>query len=437
MVLRQGEYDMSTHRHEKMTRTRKINAESTKSILLIDDETEILEVLGESLEVLGYTVWLAPDGDRAEALLRTEHIDLIISDIMLPGRNGVELLECFHAIKPEVPVIMMTGCGRINLAIDCFKRGAVDFLTKPISIGKLDEVIDKVLRTNLPKHKTLRGRIVPKVNGLRFVKVLGEGSMGVVYLVENDNVKTSARQYALKSFKSFDLSDAEIVNTLQRRFENEAKAAFSIHHPNVIKVFDFDEDEDGNPYILMEYFDGTPIDKVVREKSLDVETTCHLLEKVADALETIHQCGVCHRDVKPSNVLVDERFEVKIMDFGIARMEDSTLTSSKHILGSPPFMSPEMFLSAKVDHRSDIFSFGAFAYYLFTQRRPFDGDDLASLAHNIRYSAPIWPKKLGVDLPSELEMGLKTMLAKRPDKRYQTAGEIRELLSGFSRRPEQ
>lgn len=388
------------------------------------------------LEKLDFDARVAHNGDDAEAILKKETVDLILSDIILPGRNGVELLSCYRAYQPDVPIIMMTGCGKINLAIECFKKGASDFLTKPIGMDRLEDVIRKAFKSNGFKRKAMNPACVPRLDGYRFLKVLGEGSMGIVYLVERDEGEGVFRQYALKTFKSMEMVRGDRTSNLQRRFENEAKVAFAIRHPHVIQVYDFGRDAEQVPYLLMEYFDGVPIDQVITRHGLGVDTICYLLAKVADALRTIHECGVCHRDIKPSNVLTNDQLDLRVMDFGIARFQDSTLTTSKNFLGSPPFMSPEMFVTARVDGRSDIFSLGSLAYFTLTGKRPFRGEDVKALAYNLQYEEPKWPSEMGVILPPTLEEGLKKMLTKDPNERLQTAQQAYDLFSEFATVPE-
>ncbi|OVE77756.1 hypothetical protein BVX99_01660 [bacterium F16] len=403
-----------------------------KTILIVDDEPSILNLLAGGLEFYGYNTLVASTGAYAEAIVLEKDVDCVLLDIVMPDRSGVEILEQLKRKHPDLPVIMITGCGRFEFAVDCFKLGAFDLLAKPVLLETLLPVIEKSLSLPLPEDSHIGARVVPEIEGFRFIRVLGEGSMGIVYLVEKDDGHGHIQLFALKSFKQLKEVDHSTRATLKERFTNEAKAAGSIQHPNVIKVYDSALDKDGVPYILMEFFDGMNLKAYLKKNKLNFEQKMHILKQIAFALSIIHEKDICHRDLKLSNILINDALLVKIMDFGIARIKDSTLTPTAHVMGTPAYMSPEAFSSAKVDHRSDIFALGSITYEILTGKRAFRGPDVTSLAYNVRFKDPVWPRKLGVDIPKPIEKGLKKMLSKKPEKRIQNVNEVYELFSEYS-----
>jgi serine/threonine-protein kinase len=149
-----------------------------------------------------------------------------------------------------------------------------------------------------------------------------------------------------------------------------------------------------------------------------------ILRQIADALSAIHERKICHRDIKPANIMVDQALTVKLTDFGIAHLPDSDLTMTANILGTPTYMSPEAFISAKVDERSDIFSLGTVAYEFLLGRKPFQSDNIRALARVIQFSKPQAPCKINPNFPRKLQQILAKMLKKDPANRYRSATEV-------------
>jgi serine/threonine protein kinase/CheY-like chemotaxis protein len=405
-----------------------------KTILIVDDEPSLLMMMSEILKTAGFRTLTTDNGDDAEELLENELIDLILLDLVLPDRNGMELLECFRSRFSNIPIIMVTGFGKVEHAIKCFKKGATDFLPKPVSAEKLIATVQRILQSRQPAQECLRSDKIPRIPGYRFISILGEGNMGVVYHVERRDTSTSGiREYAMKVLKMPVSCDEELMYTLRKRFMVEAKAAFSIQHPNIIKIYDYGADETGTPFILMELFEGDPLDDLMQQKKLTIEEKCYILQQASFAVSTIHDNDICHRDIKPGNVLVDSQLTAKVMDFGIARLRDSTLTPTSHVFGTPAYLSPEAFSSARVNFKSDIFSFGSLCYELFTGERPFQAETVAGIANQIRSQDPQWPRMLDPNFPKQLDMMVKRMMEKDPNERYNNAFEIFEDFSQFLR----
>ena len=219
---------------------------------------------------------------------------------------------------------------------------------------------------------------------------------------------------------------------LTERFRREAKAAGVLQHPNIVSVFDADEFE-GAPYIAMEFVKGRPLDEILDEDPLGaVEDAAAIVGQVADALAYAHKNGTIHRDIKPANIIITEDGDAKIMDFGIAKTEDSELTKTGAVLGSPNFMSPEQITGQKIDSRSDIFSIGILLYLMITGEKPFLGENQTSISYKIVRTEPVKPSKINPVLNPLYDIVIKKSLAKRPEERYNSAADMAEDLKNIS-----
>jgi serine/threonine-protein kinase len=206
-----------------------------------------------------------------------------------------------------------------------------------------------------------------------------------------------------------------------------------IDHPNIVKISDYGvADEEQIPYIVMEYLDGHFLDTVIASpKQMHYREKVQIIRQTAIALDAVHAAGITHRDVKPSNIHVDQDLHVTLTDFGIARKSDSMLTHDGLFVGTPAYMSPEGCASPKVDGRSDIYSLGVVAFELFLGMLPFYDNSLFEFMHMVQHSRPPEPKKLDPDFPDFLQDILARMMKKDPDSRYQTARELEEDLDLF------
>jgi predicted Ser/Thr protein kinase len=257
--------------------------------------------------------------------------------------------------------------------------------------------------------------------------VLGKGSMGIVYLARDPLI---GRLVALKTFRPNLGGEDEEMERFRSRFLREAQSAGILSHPNIVTIHDVvDVSAEGVTFIAMEYVQGTNLKEVLRYgKALQMPEIAEVASQVADALDYAHDRGVVHRDVKPANVLLTPRRQVKLTDFGIARFEASNLTHDGQLLGTPNYMSPEQVQGRTVDHRTDLFSFGVVVYEMITRHKPFAGDSLTAVTHKIVHEPPTPLERYVGGLPDGLRDVLHRALAKDPEERYQTAGGMaREL----------
>jgi serine/threonine protein kinase len=210
----------------------------------------------------------------------------------------------------------------------------------------------------------------------QILEKLGEGRMGVVYKARDTHLD---RFVALKILPAEKVADPD----RRRRFVQEAKAASALNHPHIVTIHDIDE-ADGVHFIAMEYVDGKTLDQLIPRHGMRLNEALKVAVQIADALAAAHEAGIVHRDLKPGNLMMTEKGQVKVLDFGLAKLtekilpsaEDATLTAKPDteegkILGTVAYMSPEQAEGKKVDARSDIFSFGSVLYEMVTGRRAF------------------------------------------------------------------
>lgn len=257
----------------------------------------------------------------------------------------------------------------------------------------------------------------------RIEGLLGKGAMGVVYKAVDPYIE---RVVALKTIRKELFSDVQ-HNELIARFKNEAQAAGRLNHPNIVTVYDYGEDSD-SAYIAMEFVDGTPLNTLlIPEKPTDPIRVWAWMSDLLLALEYAHGQGVVHRDIKPANLLITRNGRVKVSDFGVARIDSSTLTQTGSLIGTPSYMSPEQFRGEQADGRSDVFSAGIVLYQLLTGARPFSGSTSVVMQQILNVSPPP-PSRSIPALGGAIDRMLERALAKAPDDRFASA---RAFLDAF------
>jgi len=220
---------------------------------------------------------------------------------------------------------------------------------------------------------------------------------------------------------------------LRLRFLREAQAAGGLRHRNIVTVYDLGDDK-GEPYIAMEFIEGTDLEKIIQSKEpLSIERKLDVIRQICEGLGYAHKAGIVHRDVKPANIRLTPEGEVKVMDFGIAHLQSSTMTKSGLVMGTVHYMAPEQIQGRKVDHRTDIFSVGAIAYELIAYRRPFEGDSLTSVMFKIMHEEADASGLPRTDYSPGLEVIVLKALARDPEARYATLDEMRAELERLVR----
>ncbi len=257
----------------------------------------------------------------------------------------------------------------------------------------------------------------------QILEQLGEGGMAIVYKAYDTRLET---EVAVKVIRTDNILPSVLDRAL-KRFEREAKALAKLTHPNIVKVSDYGEYE-GKPYLVMPYLPGGTL-KLKLGKSIPWQEAIQLLIPIADALDYAHSQNMIHRDVKPSNILLTQRGQPMLTDFGIAKVldleETLDLTGTSAAVGTPEYMAPEQATAKAVDHRADIYALGVVLYEMVTGRKPFVADTpLAVLFKHASDPLPR-PKQFVPDLPDGVEKVLLKALAKKPEDRYQSMAEMR------------
>ena len=264
------------------------------------------------------------------------------------------------------------------------------------------------------------------------LREIGRGAMGVVYEARDPALD---RTVALKVIQPS--AEGEAARVFEERFLAEARIAAALQHPGIVVVHDVGRDPaTGTLFIALELLRGQTLADLAAAGPLDWRTTLHLVAQVARALHHAHRQGVVHRDVKPANVMVLPSGEVKVMDFGIARLESARprLTTRGEFIGTPLYTAPEQAKTEDVDGRADIFSLASVAYTLLTGHAAFMAPTIPGIVHRVVYEEPHPPSRLVRGLPADVERVLARALAKDPERRYPTAEafaeDVEDLLAG-------
>jgi serine/threonine protein kinase len=272
------------------------------------------------------------------------------------------------------------------------------------------------------------------ISHYQILEKLGEGGMGVVYKAKDTHLD---RFVAIKVLPPEKISDPD----RRRRFTQEAKAASALNHPNIITIHDIDE-ADGVYFIAMEFVAGKTLSALIPRHGMRLAEVLKYAIQIADALARAHAAGIIHRDLKPSNIMVTGEGLVKVLDFGLAKLTETGLTSEQDatrtlkpateegkIVGTVAYMSPEQAEGKMIDARSDIFSFGSVLYEMLTGRRAFQGDTQASTIAAILKEEPKPPSQIVEGLPREVDRIVRRCLRKDPEQRFQTMADLKVALA--------
>ena len=282
------------------------------------------------------------------------------------------------------------------------------------------------------------GRRLTKLGRYEVLNELGKGAMGVVYLAKDPVI---GRMVAIKTIRTSSFGDDDSESReFRERFIREAQTAGILSHPNIVTIHDIGEDPDTQTsFIAMEYIEGQEPQVAARARraKFAYEQIADIIAQVAEAIDYAHRKGIIHRDIKPANIIITTDGKVKIIDFGIAKIASSNLTTTGQFLGTPNYMSPEQVSGAAVDGRSDIFSLGVVLYELLTNRKPFQGENLTAISYKIVHEEFTPPAELSPEVPSDFNAIVARAMAKDPWNRYQRGKDFALALHQLKARLEE
>src|SRR3954470_10933096 len=275
----------------------------------------------------------------------------------------------------------------------------------------------------------MAGDTITKIGKYDVTEVLGQGGMGIVYKGVDPAI---GRKVAIKMMTGGFAENPDLL----KRFQREAQSAGALQHPNIVIIYELGTHENGNPYMAMEFIDGESLESIVtNRKRMSLVDKMGIMIQILSGLQYAHAHGIVHRDVKPANVMVLKDGSIKLVDFGIARISDNSMTKTGQIVGTINYMSPEQFNGHVVDGRSDIFSAGVLLYEFLTGVLPFEGAETPSVILKILNEPPPPLKNHLQNFPPELEEVVNRALAKDREERYASAedfafdlGHIQETL---------
>jgi serine/threonine-protein kinase len=407
-------------------------------------------------------------------LLVVGHVLLVTKRFVVTER-GKEVSDAQSAANARMLGLAYQGQGNLDMALDSFRKVpldetvmdnlynlALDFERKR-QFNKAEAVFRYMGEYN-PKFRDLEARLSrakqmsetvilggtqthpggalalgggaekPMLGRYRVEKELGKGAMGVVYLGKDPKI---GRVVAIKTMALSQEFEADELAEVKERFFREAETAGRLSHTNIVTIFDAGEEHD-LCYIAMELLKGKDLVPFTKQgNTLPIEKVVSIVARVADALGYAHRQNVVHRDVKPANVMYEPESDiVKVTDFGIARITDSSKTKTGMVLGTPSYMSPEQLQGKKIDGRSDLFSLAVSLYQLVCGKLPFEGDSMAQLMYRIANEHAPDILKYNPSLPPALVAFLDRAMSKEEGERYQTgeefAGALRATVGGPS-----
>ena len=430
-------------------------------------------LLGAHLALMSQLIWIPLMS--ALVLLVLGHLTLTTKRFLVTER-GKARSDLDSAESNRMLGLAFQGQGQLDMAFDKLRKCplddplmdnlynlALDFERKR-QFNKAQSVFEYMARHN-PKFRDLEQRITrakamsdtvilggggartnastlildggsvekPMLGRYQVEKELGKGAMGVVYLGRDPKI---GRVVAIKTIALSQEFEADELAEVKARFFREAETAGRLNHPNIVTIFDAGEEHD-LAYIAMEFLKGKDLTGHAKPGTLlPLPVVMSIIARVADALDYAHRQSVVHRDIKPGNIMYDPQADtVKVTDFGIARITDSSKTKTGMVLGTPSFMSPEQLAGKKIDGQSDLFSLGVMLYQLVCGALPFQGDSMAQLMYKIANDPPIEALSLNPALPECLLACLERALAKSAQERFasgeQMAKALRDCASVF------
>ena len=439
--------------------------------LVVDDDPAIVHLLRRFLEQHGFAVETASQGPEALATLASRPVDLVLTDLAMPGMTGIELIREARARGVDAEFIVLTAVGSVPSAVEAMKCGAFEFLEKPVRFDHLRKVVANAMRhrrdaairvgsadlvdtgsrpaasppsTPSPTPATpgpsppplpvgeAGQSCLPRIGRYDVLSLIGRGGMGEVFRCRDTLIGRIVAVKVMRLATDRPERSAELLV----RFQREAAAAGALQHPGIVQVYDLGHDNAlGLWFIVLELVEGRSLDNILDERHhLDSPAAVAIAFQVADALAFAHARGVVHRDVKPANVLVRQDGSTKLLDFGLAVMQGSDITLQGQILGSPAYMAPERIRGNAAGPASDQFSLGVLLYETLSGSNPYDGETHEARLVRVLEHRPPRVERLAPDVPRDLGALVERLMARKPVDRFSTTDEVVAELGRIGKR---
>ena len=421
------------------------------NILVVEDDkvdfTIVSRLLDNIQEWYPVVDW-AQTYEEGLDLIKQDVHDMYLVDYLLGAQTGLDLITHARERGIEKPIIVLTGVHDEKVEQRMTAVGASDYIEKSeLTANNLERSIRYALRdiatkSRLKSHENellqikekleqlteIRAKNEPppltqlvhtnripantRVDNYRIQHLIGRGGMGTVYVGEHIRLK---RRVALK----FLVHDVDGFEEVSKRFEREALAVSAVNHPNIITIYDVDVWEE-TPYIAMEYVEGASLKALFADnKPLPLDIVVNLQYQLARGLLQTHKASIVHRDIKPTNIIINRDGYLKVLDFGLAKlMEASRITRSEHTLGTAHYVAPEMFLGNAVDLRADIWSAGVLMYQMLTGEKPFGKSNLHRVMYAVINKDPDPLNTHDTSIPEVFQQIIDRCLSKDPAQRY-------------------
>lgn len=402
-------------------------------ILIIEDDDSVRDVLTRFLNQNSIEVMSACNGDLGLEIIKNKTFDCVLLDLVMPGISGFEVLRRIRKLysRVDLPVILTTGDRDKRSILEGFDIGANDYVTKPFDLRVLLARISSQLEMKSQSDANLLNRFIThgiqvgtQFGNFEILELLGAGGMGSVFRAKDMALD---RIVALKTL----LPSLELETKQIRRFRQEAKIIAHLNHPHIVKIMEIGRNPQN--YFTMEYVQGSCLSEYLKHTKMTVEEKVRIVAQTASALHAAHAKKIIHRDVKPSNIMIDYQKKPKLLDFGTAKVLESTanLTLSFDVIGTPIYMAPEQVDSdsENIDAVTDIYGLGIVFYEMLTGSPPFTGPPL-KVIWQIANQDPAPPRLVAPEIPRQFEKICLKAISKRKPDRYQSAAEFEEALLG-------
>lgn len=434
---------------EENLKTIKIVNQNNPSICIVDDDNFVVDLIGRTLKIAGYTNYFIFDNGEKFVDELSENVrnpSIVISDIVLPGISGFELCSKIKALNPELPVILISGFDIEDVHLRVIESGADDFIAKPFNPL---ELITRI-KIHLARYEKTAGSfydrkisfsgsktlpfIGDQIGEYIVIDTIGWGKTSFIFKASKKKTKSI---YALKMLAPHTVG----LKDLMARFESELRIMEAIKHPNIVSYVEKGQ-HNSIPYVIMEYISGLDLEEyLITRGKIPLQDAICISNGVASAIAAVHKHNIVHRDIKLKNIIFDMSSKSpKLIDFGIAKDIDAPhITCDGFIVGTPIYMAPEIFEGEEATIKSDIYSFGATMYHIFTGSPPFIGESSKELYRKHLKDPPTPMANFRNDIPYEIEelISVRCLAKKasdRPNSMEEVELELKKYLKKLSKK---